>query len=68
VPKYREKSTNARFIVPIIRENGAPVDLRRRKHLPEEIGIAEKNGMSRYDKALHTQPASSTGQRTSSSN
>jgi hypothetical protein len=38
------------------------------KHLPEEIGIAEKNGMSRYDKALHTQPASSTGQPASSSN
>jgi hypothetical protein len=26
VPKYREKAANARFIVPIIREYGAPVD------------------------------------------
>jgi hypothetical protein len=74
VPKYREKSTKPRFIVPIIREYGDLVDCDaestclKKKHLPEEIGIAEKNGMSRYDKALHSQPASSTGQRTTSSN
>jgi hypothetical protein len=68
VPKYPGNATKARFIVPIIREYGAPVDCDAEKHLPEEIGIAEKNGMSRYDKALHTQPASSTGQVTSFSN
>jgi hypothetical protein len=67
VPKYREKSTNARFIVPNIRSTELGLTATP-KHLPEEIGIAEKNGMSRYDKALHTQPASSTGQVTSSSN
>jgi hypothetical protein len=65
VPKYREKSAKARFIVPIIREYGAPVDCDAESTCLKKIGIAEKNGMSQYDKALHTQPASSTGQRTS---